>query len=80
MGKPDEPSPKARLLSWFGYSTPFDRHDWVVDRCGQDVRYVLDFYQGNQPGVSVHIDARPAVTDSLQNALDYFGDFIRGIF
>jgi hypothetical protein len=23
---------------------PFDRHDWVVDRCGQEVRYVIDFY------------------------------------
>ena len=23
---------------------PFDRHDWYVDRCGEEVRYVIDFY------------------------------------
>jgi hypothetical protein len=23
---------------------PFDRHDWIVDRCGREVRYVIDFY------------------------------------
>ena len=23
---------------------PFDRHDWYVDRCGKEVRYVIDFY------------------------------------
>ena len=25
---------------------PFDRHDWLVDRCGRDVRYIIDFYDG----------------------------------
>lgn len=34
-GKPDQLSPKARFLNLFGYEAPFDRHDWVVDRCGQ---------------------------------------------
>jgi hypothetical protein len=38
------PSPLARIRSWFTGEMPFDRHDWVVDRCGQDVRYVIDFY------------------------------------
>jgi hypothetical protein len=27
-----------------GGPEPFDRHDWVIDRCGQEVRYVIDFY------------------------------------
>ncbi len=27
-----------------GGQLPFDRHDWWVDRCGQEVRYVIDFY------------------------------------
>lgn len=27
-----------------GGPAPFDRHDWVVDRCGTEVRYVIDFY------------------------------------
>ena len=34
----------ARFASWFGGGLPFDRHDWIVDRCGQEVRYVIDFY------------------------------------
>lgn len=34
----------ARLMSWVGGPLPFDRHDWFVDRCGEEVRYVIDFY------------------------------------
>jgi len=37
-------SPLARLRSWLTGELPFDRHDWVVDRCGKEVRYVIDFY------------------------------------
>ena len=49
-----------------GYKPPFDRHDWVVERCGKEVRYLIDFYQGRQTGgkpVAMHIDARPAADD-----------------
>lgn len=28
------------------YEYPFDRHDWIVDRCGKDVRYIIDYYDG----------------------------------
>lgn len=55
-----------------GYKLPFDRHDWIVDRCGKDVRYIIDFYSGApQPGVpaSMHLDVRPAL-DSLEAAWD----------
>lgn len=37
MGRPQEYSPKARLLNFLGYKLPFDRHDWIVDRCGCEV-------------------------------------------
>ena len=37
LGRPDELTPKAWLKSWLGYGTPFDRHDWVVDRDGTQV-------------------------------------------
>ena len=37
-------SPLARFSSWRDGHTPFDRHDWYVDRCGKEVRYVIDFY------------------------------------
>lgn len=41
---------------------PFDRHDWLVDRCGVEVPYVLDFYGGEEQG-GVFVDVRP----KLQN-------------
>ncbi len=28
-------TPRARIRSWLGYTLPFDRHDWIVDRCGK---------------------------------------------
>ena len=42
-------SPKARFSTFLG-SNPFDRHDLIVDRCGVDVRYVIDFYNGEISG------------------------------
>lgn len=62
-GRPKEMSPKARFLNFLGYPAPFDRHDWVVDRCGEEVRYVIDFYNAaseNAPA-AVHLDVRPAL-------------------
>ncbi|KAG8527952.1 uncharacterized protein KY384_006868 [Bacidia gigantensis] len=46
-------SPRARWKSLLGYSRPFDRHDWVVQRCGGKeggegtVEYLIDFYKGS---------------------------------
>lgn len=66
LGRPGEVSPKARLLGLLaGRTAPFDRHDWHVDRCGTQVRYVVDFYDGKphpERPVSIYIDARPEVT------------------
>jgi cytochrome c heme-lyase len=63
-GRPRDYSPKARILNMLGYKLPFDRHDWIVDRCGREVRYVIDFYNGasmpNMPA-AVHLDVRPAL-------------------
>lgn len=62
-GRPRDVSPKARMLNWMGYKLPFDRHDWIIDRCGQEVRYVIDFYEGKRERESdppsIYIDARP---------------------
>ncbi|KAL1994397.1 hypothetical protein VTN49DRAFT_3066 [Thermomyces lanuginosus] len=42
-------SPRARINGWLGYQLPFDRHDWVVERCdGQRIEYVIDFYEGRR--------------------------------
>ena len=46
-------SPKARLMSLWGYTEPFDRHDWTVERCdGRKVEYLIDFYQGRAESAS----------------------------
>lgn len=39
-------TPRARWRTLMGYLPPFDRHDWVIDRCGTHIEYVIDFYSG----------------------------------
>ncbi|UYV65254.1 HCCS [Cordylochernes scorpioides] len=64
---------RARIRQLLGYELPFDRHDWVVDRCGKKVRYILDYYDGGPVDSTTNrftvIDVRPAPT-SLGNILD----------
>lgn len=84
IGRPDELSPKARLKVLFGHPEPFDRHDWVVDRGGREVRYVIDYYhdesavgrdqrpkhlQDMSAMQSIHVDVRPAL-DSVGAVID----------
>ncbi|KAK8134149.1 cytochrome c-type heme lyase [Apiospora sp. TS-2023a] len=55
-------SPRARFNTLLGYQSPFDRHDWVVDRCGKEIEYVIDFYAGRPGGdskLSFYLDVRP---------------------
>ena len=40
----------------FGHPAPFDRHDWIVDRGGAEVRYIIDYYHDES---AVEIDQRP---------------------
>ena len=52
------------LFSMARYELPFDRHDWVVDRCGRHVRYIIDYY-GCDPmennTTPIYLDVRPAL-------------------
>lgn len=57
------------LVLIYRYELPFDRHDWIVDRCGKDVRYVIDYYDG---GI-VDKDYRFALLD-VRPAMDSFGN------
>ncbi|KAK5127589.1 hypothetical protein LTR85_006929 [Meristemomyces frigidus] len=57
-------TPRARWNSLMGYAPPFDRHDWVIDRCGTHVGYVIDFYSGKDQGLAgkslnFYLDVRP---------------------
>lgn len=54
-------TPRARMYTWLGYERPFDRHDWVVERCGgESVEYVIDFYKGRGGGgLNFFLDVRP---------------------
>jgi len=63
-GKNEQMTPRARINTLLGYTAPFDRHDWVVDRCGTRVDYVIDFYEGRNervPGkpLNFYLDVRP---------------------
>ncbi|KAK8143862.1 Cytochrome c1 heme lyase [Beauveria asiatica] len=59
----DRMTPTARFNTILGYTAPFDRHDWVIDRCGTKVEYVIDFYTGrpagSTAGPSFYLDVRP---------------------
>lgn len=72
-GKANEYSPRARIRSLMGYELPFDRHDWIVNRCGKDVRYVIDYYDGGEVDKTTYqftaLDVRPAL-DSLTAVWD----------
>jgi cytochrome c heme-lyase len=56
-------TPRAWMNVLLGYQAPFDRHDWVVERCGQTVEYVIDFYPGRERQErgppSFYLDVRP---------------------
>ncbi|CAB4413776.1 unnamed protein product [Rhizophagus irregularis] len=77
-GRPQELSPKARILQWaskifpsLGTPPPFDRHDWTIDRCGREVRYVIDYYSAPDEGDNpvFYLDVRPAL-DSIDSVVD----------
>lgn len=71
-GKATEFSPRARIRHWMGYELPFDRHDWIVDRCGKEVRYIIDYYDGGKleaNGEFTLLDVRPAL-DSFEAFTD----------
>lgn len=71
-GKASKYSPRARIRYWLGYELPFDRHDWIIDRCGKDVRYIIDYYDGgkvDEKYTFALLDVRPAM-DSLENIWD----------
>lgn len=57
-------TPRARFNTLLGSTRPFDRHDWTIDRCGNQIDYVIDFYSG-QPDPrfperqSFYLDVRP---------------------
>ncbi|CAF1376160.1 unnamed protein product [Didymodactylos carnosus] len=63
-GRAKDYSPRARIRSWMGYKLPFDRHDWVVDRCGKPVRYIIDYYDSenldHETLTFTILDVRPA--------------------
>lgn len=71
-GKATDYSPRARIRHLMGYEYPFDRHDWIVDRCGKEVRYIIDYYDGGKVNNKYQfalLDVRPAM-DSVDNIWD----------
>jgi cytochrome c heme-lyase len=99
LGRPKDTSPKAFFNTWFlGYHAPFDRHDWYIDRNdgrSEPIRYVIDFYSGNETNTSftsgeqkdtlmkrppaMYLDVRPAI-DSPEALVDRIQMFARDAF
>ncbi|KAJ2524217.1 holocytochrome c synthase [Coemansia sp. RSA 2049] len=71
QGRPRDLSPMARISGWIHGVRPFDRHDWYVDRCGKQVRYVIDYYEGlPENGMpAFNLVVRPAI-DDLDSLVD----------
>ncbi|CRH02668.1 cytochrome c heme lyase, putative [Plasmodium relictum] len=72
VGKSDDLSLKARFRSIFTrLEKPFDRHDWFIDRCGTQIKYIIDYYNDESinDDKNIYIDVRPAM-DSLSNIWD----------
>ncbi|KIV88899.1 hypothetical protein PV10_08529 [Exophiala mesophila] len=69
-------SPKARMRSLVGYTQPFDRHDWVVERCdGKQIEYVIDFYQGKATPPSTGVGGAVGADAAAANQkLNFFLD------
>jgi cytochrome c heme-lyase len=84
MGRPDDLTPlafiKAKLYPPRHRRYPFDRHDWFIDRCGTEVRYVIDYYHDEEHSPldkmpkdqkdptaikSITFDARPALDSPM---------------
>ncbi|KAJ1853226.1 holocytochrome c synthase [Coemansia sp. RSA 1822] len=65
QGRPRDLSPLARIYDWRFGVRPFDRHDWFVDRCGKQVRYVIDYYEGEPTNDMpvFNLVVRPAIDD-----------------
>ncbi|KAK9237266.1 cytochrome c/c1 heme-lyase [Lipomyces kononenkoae] len=83
-GRPNQPSPRARMLQWlgliypskYGGPPPFDRHDWTVLRYysvgeKREIRYVIDYYEGPpEDGFpTFFLDVRPAL-DTFESVRD----------
>ncbi len=79
LGRPHDLSPLARIRSFFGQPEPFDRHDWVVDRGGTEVRYVIDYYhdesavgKDKRPNNMLDAAAMKSIVLDVRPALDSF--------
>ncbi|KAM0683835.1 holocytochrome c synthase [Mitosporidium daphniae] len=79
QGRPQKLSPKAWFAHKFlGADKPFDRHDWVIERCGKKVRYVIDYYENgvDQSGSpTMNVCVRPAL-DSIESIFYRFRRFL----
>eukprot|EP00835_Amoeboradix_gromovi_P000048 NODE_1_length_95616_cov_0.657642.p48 type:complete len:227 gc:universal NODE_1_length_95616_cov_0.657642:78989-78309(-) len=69
QGKASSPTWKSKWVAMVHNQHAFDRHDWIIDRCGRHVRYVIDYYEGEEENdnPTFYCDVRPAF-DSPQAA------------
>lgn len=84
-GNPQAKSIRGMFYKYILRRDHFDRHDWIIDRCGKQIRYILDFYYYNDENIklekdnefyntksNIFIDVRPAMFDNFSNFKEYF--------
>jgi len=79
-GKAKDFSWKAKIRGWMGYPMPFDRHDWVISRCGKERTYVIDYYDSDNIDEETYqfsiLDVRPhprnGITDLNGDVIGYW--------
>ena len=66
-----ELTPKAKIFNDIGLGRPYDTHDWIIDRCGKEIRYHVEYYDAGeaQTGQFARVAVRPAM-DSFENIWD----------
>ncbi|BGP01706.1 Cytochrome C1 heme lyase [Rhodotorula toruloides ATCC 204091] len=77
VGKPKEMSPRARWKSLIGYTAPFDRHDWIVDRPLQPPAFTSSSSASPSPSSAV-TPTSPADSTPSSLRIRYVIDFYTG--
>ena len=77
-GKYGDHTIKTKLTHWLYPSVEcFDRHDWYVNRCGREVRYIIDYYSTRSAPTTATVtgpDGKPVTVEVPAAEEEYFID------
>lgn len=62
---------KAKVIKAMTGVVPFDRHDWYIDRCGKEIKYIIDYYSIEVPREK---DAEEGEADNTNAQVPHAGE------